>query len=277
MDKQLVKPCIHCSTESSSNFCFQCGQPMHVKRIRFVSIIRDGFEKFFGFDNMFVRTVWHGFTKPGRVAMTYINGDRRAYIGPIGYFLIVTTIYLLYLNLFEIDLDAYYGLNALDDPNVSDIQDKNQAEVIKKITSTITKSTRSVSLINALFFAVPLLAFFRKSAKINFTESIVAAVYLTAQGIVLTILSVIAYTLTGNGFLIPLSIITFFYGGWIVSTMFTPRPSIANFVKGVMASILSGVIGVITGLALFALAYMIFKDALFEMIGMGELFKSMKK
>ncbi len=86
MDNHPTKPCIHCGTENSSNFCYHCGQPMQVKRIRFVTILRDAFEKFFGFDNMFVRTVWHGFTKPGKVVVTYIRGNRRAYIGPVGYF-----------------------------------------------------------------------------------------------------------------------------------------------------------------------------------------------
>jgi hypothetical protein len=274
MGTNQPKPCINCGTESSSNFCFNCGQPMTVKRIRFTTMIRDAFEKFFGFDNMFVRTVWHGFSKPGLVAMTYIRGNRRAYIGPVGYFLIVTTIYLLYLNLVEVNMDDYYGLN---DPDFYGKQDKQQVEVIKKITRTITKSTRAVSLINAMFFAFPLWAFFRKSGKINFTESLTAALYFSAQGIVLTILSVLSFSLTGNGFLIPVSIFNFLLGGWLTATMFTPKPSIANFIKGIVAGVLSSIVAAITGMILFAIAFAIFKESLFDFLGMPEFLESIKK
>ncbi len=174
----------------------------------------------------------------------------------------------------EVDIDSYYGLN---DPTIVGKKDDQQVAIIKKITIAITKFTRLISLINALFFAFPLRLFFRKSGGINFTESLSAAIYFSAQGIVLSILSVLTFTLTGNGFLIPVSIVNFLLGGWLAATMFTAKASISNFIKGLVAGVLSVIVAGITGMMLFIIAYSIFKESLFDYLGMEGIIESFKK
>lgn len=98
------KNCINCQQEVSDNYCSHCGQRTHVKRISLREGWNDFWARVYGFDGMFPNTLRDLTLRPGVAARIFISGNRVKYYGPVGYFFLMITVFLLLLDLLNIEL-----------------------------------------------------------------------------------------------------------------------------------------------------------------------------
>jgi hypothetical protein len=109
--------CKNCGKPASDLFCGHCGQAAKVERITFSYIWHDIFHFFTHMEKGFLFTSYRMLISPGKTATDFISGKRKNYQSPISYFLIWTTIYILFLYGIEkafgensvINLSEYFG------------------------------------------------------------------------------------------------------------------------------------------------------------------------
>lgn len=97
--------CIIAGTSVAMDYCPNCGQKKSVtKRITILALFRDFINRIYRFDGMFPRTLRPLTIRPGEVARSYINGIRVKYVGPVGYYFLTLTFFLLVVPLLDIEL-----------------------------------------------------------------------------------------------------------------------------------------------------------------------------
>jgi len=92
------KQCINCKEVHHFDFCPNCGQPYEKKKISFGVLYDDFKERVVGLDGKFLRTIVASVKDAGQLSMSYINGNRRRYVGPVGYFFICLTVYFVVMT-----------------------------------------------------------------------------------------------------------------------------------------------------------------------------------
>jgi len=78
--------------ESNDLFCNQCGAQLQPARLTIGNIFRDFSERYFSFDNKFIKTCIALFKQPEEVVNGYINGLRIRYVNPITFLIISITL-----------------------------------------------------------------------------------------------------------------------------------------------------------------------------------------
>jgi hypothetical protein len=112
-----MKYCKNCEKQVHNLYCSYCGQPVKVERITFSYIWHDVFHFFTHMERGFLFTSVHMLVSPGKTVNDFITGKRKRYQSPISYFLIWTTIYILFLYWIEkgfgenrvINFSEYFG------------------------------------------------------------------------------------------------------------------------------------------------------------------------
>ncbi len=166
--------CKNCgySQDNSFNFCPECGAKVIHNRLTLKNLSRDIAHRAFDIDNTFARTFIHLFSKPEQVIANYIQGVRKRYLNPIGYFGIAITlsgILLLLMRRFfrvQVDYDIYgKGANPV---------------VMNKVMNILFDMNTLIFVIYVPIFAISgWLTFNRKSY--NLTEYSVFYMYILAQ------------------------------------------------------------------------------------------------
>src|SRR4029453_886673 len=80
-------------------YCSQCGELLVVQRISFRNVLGTTLDLFFSLNFPFMRTVVDLFRSPGRVAVRYIEGERRRYTNPFKYSLLTGGMVVLVIHL----------------------------------------------------------------------------------------------------------------------------------------------------------------------------------
>jgi hypothetical protein len=109
--------CKNCGSELRDMYCAHCGQKARTERITLIHLLHEFFHFFTHIERGFLFTSWHMLTVPGKTVKEYIDGKRRIHQSPISYFVIWTTVYILFLYWTErrfgeniaIDYKEYYG------------------------------------------------------------------------------------------------------------------------------------------------------------------------
>lgn len=153
----------------------------------------DFLSRVYGFDGMFPRTLRDLTLRPGEAAREYIKGNRVRYYGPVGYFFIMITIYLLLASLLGVDLTE---MTLKSSGTVSADQGVAQAEFSKSINAWIVDNMRLVSFVTALWSVVFYWLFFRKSGY-NLVETAVVIFYANGHVYWLSIIILLLYWAAG--------------------------------------------------------------------------------
>jgi hypothetical protein len=193
-----ILTCINCSTELKGNFCTSCGQRANVKRITFREGWNDFWARIYGFDGMFAQTLRDLTIRPGAASRRFIDGNRVAYYGPVGYFFLMITLLYLVASLLNINL-----VDFLKNSGGAELQEppKPGSGQEKLMQSTFQLVSDNLKLIS--FIVIPIQAFcsrflfFRKST-LNFTEHMVLPFYGLGHLYWLSIASLFMYTFTGS-------------------------------------------------------------------------------
>lgn len=219
--------CANCGQEATEIFCAHCGQRTNVKRITFKEGWFDFWSRIYGFDGMFPRTLRDITIRPGKVARDYINGNRVKYYGPVGYFFLMITFYLLLLSLLNI--------------NISDLIQENQNRFSASAKSPVTTMITGIvsEYIKILYFTIVFFQalaaryfFFRKSG-LNLLEQMVLPFYIVGHGYWLSMIWAVVYKFTNLVEANVIGGVVLLYFGFAYTTFIDYQSKLKSFFKGI--------------------------------------------
>jgi Protein of unknown function (DUF3667) len=203
--------CINCNQEITTPYCPSCGQRNPVKKINMANMWSDFAARIYGFDGMFPRTLKDLTIRPGQVARDYIIGNRVKYYGPVGYFFLTLTVYLLMASMLDVDLVTFMMQS---NPTDVETQGGGVQDVVREITKWTIDNMRSVSFFVTLFTVFFTWLFFKRS-KYNFVETGTLVFFVTGHVMWVSVVSVVVYKISGfvmdSFYLLLLSIVFMIY------------------------------------------------------------------
>lgn len=221
------KICPHCEKETIGAYCHHCGQKQDVHRLEWRNLADDLQKRVFGFDNNYMRTVKDLTLRPGKVIEAIIEGVRVKYIGPVGYYFLMLTLFVLLVSILDIDMAEFSRTF------VPENQDEFQKNFQQKWSESIFSNFRVFSFLLAPFFIMGVWLIFRNK-KFNFLET--AVVYFYGQGhtFILSIIALFIYYFAEDNnmmaYVLPLSVAYFGYS----CASFYQGNKIWNFFKGIL-------------------------------------------
>jgi hypothetical protein len=188
--------CLNCKAEVSSNFCPDCGQRQMVKRLSLREGWNDFWARIYGFDGLFLNTLRDLTIKPGLAAREFVNGNRVTYYGPVGYFFLMITLYLIVASFLNIEIRDVMKLSssvaATNQPLAGSGQDQFNAMILNMISDNL----KLFSFLIIPFQALMAMLFFRKS-RFNFIEHSVVPLYVTGHAFWPSIIGLFLYRIQG--------------------------------------------------------------------------------
>ncbi|MGJ8666743.1 MAG: DUF3667 domain-containing protein [Patiriisocius sp.] len=169
--------CKNCESELSenNNYCSECGAKVIDRRLTIGFFISELRENFFSIDsNRPLRTLIDLVFKPATVIDGYINGVRKKYLNPFGYFTLAITLsgifYYVLNNFFPELLEATVNFG-------DRIPTEEEKEAAKNTFSTIFEYQTFI-----FFLSVPIMALlskliFLKNKKYNYIEHLIINLY----------------------------------------------------------------------------------------------------
>jgi hypothetical protein len=228
--------CLNCDQPVTSLYCGACGQINPAKRLNLKTLWFDFQSRVYGFDGMFPRTLKDLTVRPGAVAHSYINGNRVSYYGPVGYFFIMITVYLLLASLLGVDLSEFtMATSKLEGMQ----QGKGQMDMNASINHWVVDNMRLLSFIFALWLVLFTWLFFRKSGY-NIIESSVLIFFISGHNMWLNIVAMILYKVSGyaiHSFLILF--FTFAYTLFGLVDLYRYQSKIKILLKGILLLVVS--------------------------------------
>jgi len=220
--------CINCGTEGEGKFCANCGQRLEVKRITFKEAWHDFWARIYGFDGMFPRTFKDLTIRPGFASREFIRGNRARYYGPVGYYFLMITLFLLLLSMIGLDYVDY-------------ISARQKAVPFEQTDNEFNRYVRQMISDNLKVFAfilVPFPAFasrylfFRKQG-MNFLEHSIPVFYMLGHWYWFQMIEAVVFHYTGitMGSLWQMLLVSIYLGfGYI--TFVPTQPKWKTFLKG---------------------------------------------
>lgn len=93
--------CMNCGYPLSDLYCSHCGQKANPEKISFSYLWKEVFHFFTHLEKGFLFTTFEMILRPGITVRNFIDGKRKNYHPPISFFLIWTTIFILFLYMVE--------------------------------------------------------------------------------------------------------------------------------------------------------------------------------
>jgi len=245
--------CLNCGHEHEAKFCPECGQPAAVRRLTFRNLVQDVQERFLGVDNLFMRTFVDLWTQPGKVARTYFAGNRRKYIGPGGYLLLMLSLMLLIYDMASVDTAKFFNQIATD-LNAEAEASSRQAMLQQKISQFVNTHMRLINFALLPFYALLSMLFFRKH-KLHFVEHMALFAYTQAQPLWISIVGGVLFSATGINIASALIFISFGYAAWLFADFFrrdnTPMVLLKSLLIQVLVLFIISILGGLIAVAWF--------------------------
>ncbi len=197
--------CKNCHTNFSdeNNFCPNCGGKIIRNRLTLKSLFAHFSEQFLNYDNKFLKTFLHLFTKPEIVINGYINGTRKKYVNVISYFAIAITISGLHMFI----LNKFFP-EVLD---LSSIENKSMMELQKKNIDVITEYQSLIMMLSVPLYALLSKIVFFNIKKYNYTEHLIIFMYISAQISIVGAMLLLFLSLLNISFITASTVIFPFY------------------------------------------------------------------
>lgn len=255
-----MKTCINCGNEVDTPYCSNCGQKQQVKRISFRGMFEEFLSKWIGFDNQFGRTIVGMIKAPERVVLSYLNGNRVRFIGPLGFAVIMTALVVISFDLFGLSVEDFLKQNQSQIQEMYDMQKTPEQEAmnelfLKPFNGYMAKNYRFLTVALIPFWAFSL-RFFYKKRKMNYVERLVISTYLSCEAMWLTILSLVVLALTGYLASAPILILSFIYYTYGIHRILPEREIFESLVKAFF-SVVVGFIFFFLFFSVIALGYLI--------------------
>lgn len=88
--------CKNCGNTFEGNFCNYCAQKSNVQRINAENLLHEILAGLFNLNKGFFYTMKKLSVAPGSAIREYLIGKRKYFFKPIGYFFVLTTLYIGY-------------------------------------------------------------------------------------------------------------------------------------------------------------------------------------
>lgn len=227
--------CINCQTESDGAYCPACGQRMEVKRINFKEGWQDFWARIYGFDGMFPRTLRDLTVRPGAAARTFIEGNRVAYYGPVGYFFLMITLFLLVLSLLGLDYSDF-----LKGAQQSLLIESKDTEAVRLMQRFVADNMKLVAFLAIPFQVITARYIVFRSSGFNFLEHSVLPFYTMGHQYWLSIVGAVYFSLFGN-LINPLvdTVLTITYFAFAYTSFITYQSKWRSFMKGILVFFIS--------------------------------------
>lgn len=167
--------CKNCeiSITETDDFCKSCGAKVIRNRLTIRNLFEHFSEQFLDYDNKFLKTFIHLFTKPEVVIGGYIEGTRKKYVNAISYFAIAITFSGLQLFI----LNKFFP-EAMD---YSSFDQKGAEEMNKQIMNITQEYQTLIMMFYIPFYALMSKLVFFNHKQYNYTEHLVIFLYAQAQ------------------------------------------------------------------------------------------------
>ncbi len=205
----------HTSFPEDTDYCPSCGGKVIRNRLTLKALFAHFSEQFLNYDNKFLKTFLHLFSKSEVVIDGYINGTRKRYVNAISYFAIALT--MSGLNIFI--LQKFFP----ETLNFSALGINNQEENFQNYMNLVFEYySLQMMLIIPLIALISKIVFFNRK-KYNYTEHLVIYLYTFAQttfiGVLLTFL-IILFNLDYGIFSYISMVITFIYSAYCLKRLY---------------------------------------------------------
>lgn len=181
--------CKNCNTQllTKNDYCPSCGGKVIRNRLTLKALFANFSEQFLNYDNKFLKTFIHLFTKPEEVIDGYINGTRKKYVNVISYFAIAITVSGIQMFI----LNKFFP-EAMD---FSSLENKNQVEFQNNIMNITSEYQGLLMMLNVPLYALMSKITFFNIKKFNYTEHLVIFMFVSSQ---ISIIGVILMLLTAT-------------------------------------------------------------------------------
>ena len=220
--------CINCGHNGEGRFCSNCSQPLHVKRLTFKEGFLDFWARIYGFDGMFPRTFRDLTLRPGFAAREFINGNRARYYGPVGYFFLMITCFLLLLSIMDLSFVDYMKSMQEDLPYGGGGENVQQ-----KVRQFVADNIKIIAFLIVPFQAFTSRYIFFRKQGLNFIEHSVLPLYMLGHWYWISMIEAILFKYTGftMGSQLNTLLVSLYMGYGYVS--FVPdQPKVKVFFKG---------------------------------------------
>ena len=194
--------CKNCNQLIDGNYCKYCGQSTSVSRINLSGFINDLSGSIFQINRGFFYSLKELFIRPGHSIREYLEGKRKSHFKPIGYVLILSTIYFFVARFLE--SETFFNDFVTGFANSSD-----GSEVDNRTLTILTWFTENYAYTTLMLIPVFSLASYLAFLKsgFNFLEHVVLNAYVTGQqAIIYTCSSIIGFFLGDVEFLAMLTL-----------------------------------------------------------------------
>lgn len=141
-----MEKCLNCGTELVGNFCHNCGQPKTTPGITVRNCFDEYFYKSIYWESSFSFTVRDLFLAPGDFVHKFIQGKRKDYLKPVGFFLMTVSFFILMFHFFSEGHFSYMRTTFIGE---------DTSEMIDGRVSTDDFRQLLISRMNYLLFLLP--------------------------------------------------------------------------------------------------------------------------
>lgn len=194
--------CKNCKSETSGNYCSNCGQTTKTHRIDLRHIIHEFSHGILHVDKGILFTAKELTLRPGRTIRNYLSGKRICYFKPFGYFFLLATIYVFCTHVnnpfdvsdeyakFNVSIDAGFELGGGDPADLQKKQVVENAGVrLQEFFKLMNKHMVSLWLLAIPFFSLSTMLIFRKM-KYNYGEHLIINSYIGGHFMLLNIICI---------------------------------------------------------------------------------------
>lgn len=112
--KRIVCPNCEQQLNDTMNYCFNCGQENHIKRVSVKMLLSDFSTTYFSFDSKLFSSLKYLLIKPSFLSLEYLNGKIEAYLRPIRMYVFISFVFFL-LNSMLSTNSTYDGIKFTKD------------------------------------------------------------------------------------------------------------------------------------------------------------------
>lgn len=249
--------CVNCGSAVSTPYCGACGQKNPPKKLNLLTLYTDFQSRVFGFDGLFPRTLRDLTITPGSVAKVFVQGNRVRYVGPVGYFFVTLTLFLLITQLLGVD---FYKFSNESSPFVEN-QSVEQQQLSQEFSKVVVEHMRLFSFLQIPITTALAWLFFRRSGY-NFLEHSVYVFYIAGHVMWLSMVAVAVYAASGFSINMPQLVLYWLFFAYGCTT-FYQGSKVKTAIKGFVVQCLSFMLfGVLAGIA--GIIYVLTNPALLE-------------
>ena len=146
LPKYRGNKCLNCETplEIADKFCHQCGQINSTKKLALSDFFQEFLASFISYDSRIWRTISGILFRPGKITLEYCGGKRVHYANPFRFFLTVSIVFFLLIQLIVNWNGSLEDLKIKNDKNTPFLQMESDSLTSKEVALELTKTRDSL-------------------------------------------------------------------------------------------------------------------------------------